>query len=37
MKKILSPAIEALQESDNPEDALNDLIQNIEVPSDSEI
>jgi hypothetical protein len=37
MKKILSPAIEALQESDNPEDALNDLIQNLEVPSDSEI
>ncbi len=37
MKKILSPAIEALQESDNPEDALNDLIQNLEVPSNSEI
>ena len=37
MKLILAPTIEAMQESDNPEEVLTDLIQNLELPSNPEI
>lgn len=36
MKEILSPAITALQNDEDPEKALNDLIKNIEIPAPSE-
>lgn len=32
MKAILTPKIEAMKESDNPEDALNEIIHNLELP-----
>lgn len=36
MKEMLSPTIEAMQNSDNPEQILNDLIKNIEIPKEPE-
>ncbi|QUX91737.1 DNA topoisomerase I [Marinomonas sp. A3A] len=35
MKQILSPKIEAMKDSDNPEDVLSELLQNLEIPKNS--
>ncbi|RBP84604.1 DNA topoisomerase I [Marinomonas rhizomae] len=32
MKEILSPTIDAMKDSENPEEALNELIHNLELP-----
>jgi hypothetical protein len=35
MKEILSPKIAAMTKSDNPEEALSELIQNLDIPKSS--
>ncbi|AWY00855.1 DNA topoisomerase I [Marinomonas primoryensis] len=35
MKEILSPKIAAMTESDNPEEVLSELIQNLDIPKNS--
>ena len=35
MKQILSPKIEAMKDSDNPEVVLSELLQNLEIPKNS--